>query len=563
MNKEIFGKIKSKVESFPLNIVDGMLMMERRPHTASVEHLSVCGEGRQTGAYYFLARYFDLIDDETAESIAKEVVKLQNTDEGSVFYGCMRWYREEPYISDTNGAFFVMLPFALAYFLCEEKLTPAEKDAILLMLSRGGVWFSRACRGSLYYTNKVTSDGALLALISRITGEYTEECKSFWRDWLSFVDAHGFGWGENTSDVYTMITINALSVALLALDGELLEKIKAKRRELIKYVSFHGDGEFIPSIRTYNFKGEASLGGSIYKALMYPDGLVNLSDLMSAVAIGLSSDDDFELFEKERFGVERAKIFNDSYAYTYKTESVRLGSISKFPAMPACYQNKGWGLGWQSMPVSAMVGNSVSFVRLGVMSGGVTRTHPAEDKHSAHLMSRLFTDNNPPSYFMRASQNENKLVFVRRIANIANTAEYIFDSWCIPGNPEIKEICKNENRWYIIDGKIAVCPKRCIGVSDDERVAPKVKITKRGEFTYIESVLYEGEERLIFKDYIESALVVVAINDESELDYITITDEDIADRTHPRAWHMKKRKLSVSDKSGEATLEFEPYEALL
>jgi hypothetical protein len=98
-----------------------------------------------------------------------------------------------------------------------------------------------------------------------------------------------------------MITINALSVALLALDGELLEKIKAKRRELIKYVSFHGDGEFIPSIRTYNFKGEASFGGSIYKALMYPDGLVNLSDLMSAVAIGLSSDDDFELFEKEEW----------------------------------------------------------------------------------------------------------------------------------------------------------------------------------------------------------------------------------------------------------------------
>lgn len=564
MNKEILNRIRTKLSSFPVNISDGMLMVERRPHTAPVEHLTVCGEGRQTGAYYFLARYFDTIDDETAESIVKEVLKLQNTEEDSIFFGCMRWYREEPYISDSNGAFFVMLPFALTLFLMEEKLTPKERDTIRLMLTRGGVWFSRASRGSLYYTNKVTSDGAILALISKVLGEFDEECREFWQTWLDYADEHGLGWGENTSDVYSTITLTALSVASIAMGGELGRRIRKKRRDLMEYIAFHGDREIVPSVRTYNFTAEAKYGGSVYKAMLAPEKLSILSDLLAAVAINLASDDDEEqLFLNDEYGVKRERIYDSSYAYTYKAEGARLGSISHFPPMPGCYQTRKWGLGWQTMPVSAMIGDEyVAFLRLSVVHGGAKRTHPARDKHSAHLASRLFTDNYPPSYAMRAEQSKNKVVTVRRISALANSAGYISDGLCMPGKRQVETYSVGNSTWYIIDEALAVMPLRGVGYADEERVAPRIEVKYEDGFTSIDNILYEGEDTLLFKDHIESAWAIMLINNPSELDGVTVTDEDITDRRMPRAPYMKKRKITLSDKGGEASLEYEPYDTI-
>ena len=561
MNKKISDRIKSKFSQIPITIDNGMLMIERRPHTAPVEHLTVCAEGRQTGAYYFLARYFDLIDDKTAESIACEVIKLQNTDRDDIFYGCMRWYREEPYISDSNGAFFVMLPFALTYFLMKEKLTPKERECIELMLTRGGDWFSRVSRGSLYYTNKVTSDGAILALISKTLGIHGDECNEFWGAWLDYVSEHGFGWGENTSDVYSMITLTALSVATLAMDGELGERIGAKRRELLEYVSFHGNGEIIPSVRTYNFAADASYGGSVYKAIMRPYELSMLSDILSAVAIQLANEGGEEnLFSEERFGVRCERIYDLSHAYTYKTDRATLGSISHFPPMPGCYQTKTWGLGWQTMPLCVKLsGQYVAFLRLSVVHDGVKRTHPARDKHSAHLMSRLFTDNDPPSYYIRCAQEKNKAVSVRRITSLANSAAYISDGWCMPGERKVETY----KGWYVVDGCIAVRPLRCVGALDASREDPRVEIKNEGGFTSIESILYKGEDKLLFKDYIESAWAVICINSLSDLDSVSVTDEDIVDRRMPRSPYMKKRIITLADSTDKAVLEWEPYESLM
>ena len=565
MKRETREKIIHRFSEIPKNLVDGMLMVERQPHTAPVEHLTVCGEGRQTGAYYFLARYFDMIDDATAESIACEVIKLQNTERDSVFFGCMRWYREEPYISDSNGAFFVMLPFALALFLMEDKLTPAEKEAIRLMLTRGGDWFSRASRGSLYYTNKVTSDGAILALISKTLGKFDKECHDFWDTWLDYVDEHGFGWGENTSDVYSMITLTALSIASIAMDGELGDRIKAKRRDLLKYVAFHGNGEIVPSVRTYNFSATADYGSSVYKAMLMPDKLPLLSDLLSAVAIQLAREDgDEDLFFADHAGVRRERIYDNSYAYTYKTENFTLGSISNFPPMPGCYQTKTWGLGWQTMPVSAMVKDGyVAFLRLSVVQNGVKRTHPARDKHSAHLMSRLFTDNLPPSYYLRCSQEKNKVVAIRRITALANSAEYIADGWCMPGEKNVETYSVGGVDWYVIDGRIAVRPLRGVGVLSESRESPRVEVKTEGGFTSVEAILYEGDSRTLFKDYIESAWAIIAIEKPSDLDAVTLVDEDVQDRKIPRAPYMKKRRITLSDANGSASLDYEPYETLM
>ena len=216
------------------------------------------------------------------------------------------------------------------------------------------------------------------------------------------------------------------------------------------------------------------------------------------------------------------------------------------------------------MPLCAKLGGEyVAFLRLSVIHDGVKRTHPARDKHSAHLMSRLFTDNNPPSYYLRCEQEKNKAIAVRRITAIANSAGYIADGWCMPGEREVTTYSVGGVDWYVVDGKIAVSPLRCVNVLGESREGPNVKIKTEDGFTSIEAILYEGEDKLLFKDYIESAWAVICIDSPSDLDNVALTDEDVADRRMPRALYMKKRRITLSDKDGAAMLDFEPYETLM
>ena len=553
----MINRIKKRFSEIEFELSDYMIMLNSKPHTPSIESLPRCSNGRETSAFYFLSRYFGTIDDSTAEGIVSEIIKLQNTDSADRLYGCMRWYREEPYIFDSNGAFFVLLPFALAYLLCADKMTRYEKENISLMLDRSCTWFKKECAGPIYYTNKITSDGSILALISKITGKYKDECEAFWNEWIEYADKYGWGWGENISDCYSLITLNALSAACLAVDNsDIKAKIEQKRTELMDYVSFHEGKEFIPSIRSYNFKGDINYGGAIYNTLIEPERIGTFADLMSSLVINLSSMADSSFSGNCSKGVKVQKIFKDSFAYTWKGEGIRLGSVSQFPAMPGCYQNSNWGLGWQSMPVSAMIeGEYVSFLRFRTKVNGNTHSHPAQDKHSAFLYNRLFEDNTIPDYLTRTAQNDNMVIAVRSIANVANRAEFICDEWAVPGDKAV-EICEVKDRkWYVIDDKIAVCPLRSIQVNRTLREEPTVKILKENDFTTISSVIYEGESKEIFSKYTESAWVIVMCENGREcLDNIIITDEDIVDRTVPREEMMKIRNISVSD--GVNTVRF-------
>jgi hypothetical protein len=174
-------------------------------------------------------------------------------------------------------------------------------------------------------------------------------------------------------------------------------------------------------------------------------------------------------------------------------------------------------------------------------------------------MSRLFTDNNPPSYYIRCAQEKNKAISVRRITSLANSAGYISDGWCMPGERRVETY----KGWYVVDGCIAVRPLRCVSALDASREDPRVEIKAEDGFTSIEAILYEGEDKLLFKDYIESAWAVICIDSTSDLDKVSVTDEDLVDRRMPRSPYMKKRKISLSDKDGKAELEWEPYETLI
>jgi len=564
----MINNVKNAFSKIPVNFHDNMLLIQKQPHTAPVAHLNECCCGRSTACYYFLARYFSAINDKTAVDLLTELSKLQITDEQSDFFGCCRWYREEDKISDSNGAFFVLLPIALTYLLCYDKITEKEKLIIKQLLSNASKWFSKQCQGELYYSNKIMSDGSMLSLIAYITGKYVDESNLFWKKWSAYACEFGMGWGENTSDCYSRIMLNALIVAsLVTLDKDLNSMLKKQTTELIDYIAFHNGKEFVPSIRSYNFSGSIEYGGIIYKSFIEPDALNDFFDLITAVILYEAEIDVPDFFKSEP--VRKEHIYDASYAYTWKGKNLRLGTVSAFPVMEGCYQNETWGLAWQSMPVSALIENNhVAFLKLRAISNDHEHSYPARDKHSAYLYNKLFEDNNIPDSRMLCMQKDNIAIVVRSMTHLANRASAIYDEWYIPetGTHKLYKTTFNNREWYIAEYDscaIAILPLKTIAAVSEQREEPKVKIITNNNFSSIANVLYEGEETMLISDRLESAWIIVALDSkeyiESTLNNISIKDSVLHDSTLPRNSKTTKRYIECITDDNTVSIIYDPY----
>ncbi len=98
------------------DLENGFIRINSQPHTKDIEALKSCYSGVVTSEYYFVSKYLGI--DIDGENIISEIAKLQDTDVDSPTYGCLRWYREEPCIRDTNGAFFVLRPIVMSMLFC-------------------------------------------------------------------------------------------------------------------------------------------------------------------------------------------------------------------------------------------------------------------------------------------------------------------------------------------------------------------------------------------------------------------------------------------------------------
>ena len=560
-------ELKKYYCDLPVVIRDNMVCLNSSPHTAPVAHLPQCCCGRETAAYYFMGHYFDTMDKTLAEGILDEIEKLQITDISSEHYGAMRWYREETCVTDTNGAFFVLLSMALTYFLCEAKLSEYEKEHIKSMLENAGVWFGKESKGALFYTNKVMSDGAMLALIAHITQTCEEECESFWTRWNTYADARGWGWGENASDTYSVVILNALNVVMLVMkETPLKAKLMEKRKQLLDYIAFHGGKEYIPSIRSYNFKGDINYGGQLYKCSR---GMVQYRDAYSMIASVLMLETDTVIpqpREERRGEVRREPLFDDIYAYTWMGKGMRLGSVSQFPLMP----NSCGGLGWQSMPVSAMIeGENISYLRFRTVVKGMDRTHPAGSNfHDAYLSHDLFEEEIKPEYLIRTAQSHNLLIVTRGLAHLHNYVEGIYDEWFMPkGAEDVQEKIMNGRTWYVIryhENAIALSPLGGIGVNGNCREALPTRIIRKEGQMVVSTALYTGEGKAISQLYLENSWAIVGIEDvekaEAYLASVTITDELLPEYEIPRNPMTSRRRMTCSDGVHKAMLEVDPYD---
>ena len=525
------------------------------PHTAEVESLSVCHNGVETANYYFVSKYFDYEID--GEGIVAELEKMQITDKNFGPYGCMRWYREETRVADSNGAFFILMPLALTLRFCEEKLSEKEKTVLLRMLERGAHWFTSECKGAiLYYPNKIVSDGAMLMLCSFLlkSEEVKNEARAFWRRWIAYTQDGGWGWGENTSASYSVIILNALNLTLCGLEesDELYAPLFALRSVLINYMCYHEGYEFVPSIRSYNFTGEIMQSNPydlIYdKEIVMEQGVYAIGTCSVFTARILYSFAPKYIPQPDTGDFHKERIYEDSYAVTYKGENVRLGTISHFPVMRECAQNNGWGLAWQSMPVSALAkAHSLAFLQFRSESDGMVRSHPAYDQHSAYLDNKLFAGENIPLENTYSTQEGNTAIVVRDLRFIANSVSYFADEWLVQRfRGEVIEY-KNWTVFHYGDCVVAVCSP-----------LNPTKLKKEGDTVRLAQVCYEGEEKLLIQREWTGVWCIVALDNpdgwQKALDEKEVKIQDAPDGLTPRI-HYPQLKI----RCGETEMLFDPF----
>lgn len=520
---------------------NGFVVTNGRPHIREIAHVQSAHDGGLTAQYYFLCRYLGY--DIAGEEVLLAIASLQDTDIRSETFGCCRWFSEESKIFDTNGAFFVLKPLMAAMRFCKDKIPAREQELIYSMLYNARKWFLKECKSyGLYYPNKIVNDGALLSLIGYITedAQTIEEAEKFWHSWLEYTKKYGWGWGENTSANYASITIEGLDLALSAYpeNSELFKELCEVRNSLIDYAMFHNEYEYVPSIRSYNFAGKCK---NTLPIGLYPQSVKNLEGLKKETLYGRMSA--YIIHHKlsmpytpepsdDKTRVEH--IFGKSSAVTYKGDNIRLGTVSHFPVMPGCYENDGWGLAWQSMPVSALaINHGLSYLRYTCKCEENMYSHPidAACHNSGARRTSLFNDKNIPEVDILCEQKENVAVIVKQMKNIANKVSYLADEWFVPSF--LGKIEKNGD-WFVINyGDCALAVKAINGV---------IECTKDGESIRLSQCVYDGEELMLVKRRWITCWAVVAIDDVCDLkdkldkiktDYIVKPDLRISRETHP------------------------------
>lgn len=525
----------------PQKLDNGMIRSYSKPHVTDIAHLESACVAPGTAVYYFVSRYLNM--DIDGELILGELAKLQDTDPKSKTYGCLKWYRESTRIQDTNSAFFTLRNICYALKFCPENVPKNERDIIMSMLKHAVHWFKHECKkGGFFYPNKIMSDGAMLVLLSDVLGEkeLIEDALDFWNRWMDYTDDYGWGWGENTSKNYTAVMKDALIVALMGMDKETeaYKRLLGIYKRLLDYCAYHGEYEFTPSIRTYNFEGKAVCGANP------ADPKPNFDNItlggISQIILHENAPDIEITPDPSNF--HRERIFGESYATTFKGESIRLGTINKFPVMCHCYEERGWGLGWQSMPISAVaLKHETSFMRFVTVSNGETRCHMStgwKDKN-------LFPDMNIPSIYTYSAQEKNTAVVVRMVEHVANTTSFFSDEWFFQHfDGEVKSI----SDWYVFDyGDCALCIKCLDGKLELRREDGKLRLINK---------FYEGSEKLLVCPQYLNTWAVVALDScddiEGELAKISTSKENIYD---PR---FSRNSAPFKATCGDAVIEFDP-----
>ncbi len=602
MDRKFLNIIKETYQKLDPPIWEnGLLRIKGSGHTWEVSELLEVHPGRNSASVYVLGKLLDDLDKEHGLEILSAIEALQVSDTDNPRCGAFRWYREETQPIDTNAAFFTLLPLAVARNYEPDLLSPEEKNTIDRMLKRSCSWFSHECKNPIFfYTNKIISDGAMLTAIGKLTGDdnIISQSRVFLNKWLEYTEQRGFGWGENLSPGYNGVTIQAFTVIKSALadtkeDNLLVNRLNKIEKGIIETFRFNNGYELVPAIRSYNVKGYLKLPSVIYNLAQVEgfgiadsmhalnnndlDKLSNLSRAMIIYGDRLYLDESDYIRKgysnRQSYpGFRETHVMDTVKACTWIGNNGGLGSLNKFPVIEGSYQHKGWGLGWQCFPVSAIVyENQVSFLRFNVDDGEKMRHHPHKDKHTAYLDPALFSETHYPDVKTSCRQEKNTLIAIRSIEKLRNRAKSISDSFDVQRfTGEIHEFKIKERQWIALScDNACICMTPLMGVKEGtcEPTEGYLEIKKEGADVRLVQQMYKGELKTLYNDRISTGWIFHFIDREMETKDIRkylkdffISEKSLPDGLVPRMpeWNIHTIDVSYRNKMLIA-MKHDPY----
>ncbi len=414
-------------------------------HTPSVSEGSVTHPGPDAASRLVALSAIGKVD-EFLSPVLEGLASLQDRDEESEFFGCFRWYHEEPHIYDTNAAFFIGLNLIVLQKGYYEGLSERDSKCLRGMFEALDVWFDRqVAHATAFYPNKFLGDlvcswllkeilqrepGAKLLSVMQESGEY-------WK-------TSPWGWGEHLSDPYSTIMLNELSCLLLIarqLPEDLRRLYTDLFHDLLAIDDAYTGGPRVPAIRSYAFTH--LIPNAPFRNLVRPakDWSDTIHNPEQTPHLRMFSFGDF-FFRHGWHDLAKAAppaknnfttfCYGGAKATAHVENDFRIGSLSRFPIMPHS-DHPQWGLSWQSMPI-AFCGEKKNwgFLRWQTREGDIERYHPARDKHHAYLHNALTDSTNPPVLGQTYSLQEAlRLVILRQMPRIVRDWQELGDGWDI------------------------------------------------------------------------------------------------------------------------------------
>lgn len=591
LSKKILLDLINKVEN-KLHIENGLVQNDFVGHTCEVAHLPVNHSGRLTSVYYVAAMLAGKLTDKQGLELLEGIYSLRHT-ETDRFAGCFRWFAEETKVNDTNGTFFIVMPLVFVYLYHNDILPASHKEKIKKIFEHSYPWFLEECKSpSLFYPNKTMNDGALLLSISIILKNESgiKISLEYWDKWVKYTLSRGWGWGENMSLGYCAIILQALYLTIKSFEylmpvfaeeiNALNENLHLIASNIISNIKFHNNHALVPSIRSYNFKGNLwdESPANIISGLLPLDGLFQQKSLEGIFRIPIDYNMTTTYFKDTKSDisplsvprVRSERVFDDAYAYTWIGKNCRAGSVNKFPVIAGSYQFPKWGLGWQSIPVSFLIEEKqLSFLRFVVLENENIRSHPASN-HSAYLNSALFGEEHLPKVITLCAQNENITIINRNMEYLSNKASMISDEWLIQRfEDKCYSIEANNREWIILEYDkcaVAITLLSCFDCYKEDYSIPKCEITNKDNVLSITHYYYNGEEKRIEQSRIESSWVTIMFDDKKDfinkLNNTKIIDDIFLDGEIPRQRYTSIRSTTVFvDEKEKVKLVIDPLKS--
>lgn len=582
---------------------NGLIVTAGPGHTPESTAFSRLHCVRTSTEWYADAKLCGICPKERGEEILRAAAACQSRRTGEEEEGNFLWYAEETRVFDTNGGFFAMMPLMRLLVLCPETVPDKERGLIEGMVRRSLVWFTRCCGSTpkMYYTNPIISAAACLYTGAVIAGDETaiSHAEAFLKPYFAYTDARGWGWGESVSPAYLMEILPPLRLLAVVAgkrgDAALAEKCTGYIEKLLSWVRVHGELEFVPAIRNYNTEGlpENKSAAKLFAGVTDDLGAMRLT-LVNAVLFRAyieNYDENHRLaLAEQAAGFRRERVFDDQYAVTWCGERIHFGTLTRFPGMPGCNQNPGWGIGWQSMPVCfAVRGEGLGYLRWEVTCGERRRCFPKEEILKPNgANASLFNEEWLPEMYTLSVQDGNIALVLRRMNHLHNTASEIADELAVPGFSGTVRECSSEGlAWTVLcypDGA-CVCAAALDGMTlhaneagDPVRDAsPCRQEVECGEntahmsgrdvrFTTVRQLHYRGENIRLDARSTETAWAIVCL-DETPADLPAFlagvhAGSEAFDTTDvPRDPDTFIRRFTLSCGERRVVLEHDPYEA--